>query len=92
MANKYSSSGLNVEHLSLEYAKNETEGLRSTLSEKFPGAVSVTKSKRIINALRERFKKSNLFVLLSFELSFMCSYRGLSRLAVGNFICSYPLT
>ena len=77
IANKYPSSRLKFEYLSLAYAKNKTEGLRSMLSEKFRGVVRVTKSKKIINALREHFKKTNLVVLLSFDLSFMCSYHGL---------------
>ena len=72
MANKYQSSGLKFEHLSLAYAKNETEELRNMLSKKFWS----DKTKKIINALREHIRKSNLFVLQSFELSFMCSYRG----------------
>ena len=77
MANKYLSLGLKFDRFNLAYVKNDTEGLRSMLLEKFRGVVRVTKSKKIINALREHFKKSNLFVLLSLESSFMCSYHGL---------------
>ena len=89
-AYKYPSSGLKFELLSLAYAKNETELLRSMLSEKFRELVRVTKTKGLWMRWVNIPKKSNLIVLLSFELSFMCSYCGPSLLVIGNFIGSSP--